>query len=101
MNSIEIYINNIGNNTDIYIDTKKHKVIINKKQKDITDEQIDELIRIIRTWDEVYESNTKIIDPEFFLINLNTNEETYTIRGDGGYPSNYHLFKEWIGELHG
>ena len=101
MNSIEIYINNIGNNTNIYINVKQHKITINNIEKHITEEKIDELLRIIRTWDSVYENDNNIIDAESFLININTEDGTYTIKGKGSYPKDYILFKEWIGELNG
>jgi len=50
MNSIEISINNIGNNINVFIDIINTKITINNKEKSITKEQIDDLIRIIRAW---------------------------------------------------
>ena len=101
MNSIEISINNIGREINIFINTKEHKAIINNQEKHINEEKIDELLRIIRTWDNIYENKSNTTDTESFLININTNEETYTIKGHGNYPKDYILFKEWIGELNG
>ena len=101
MNSIEIYINSIGNNLNIYIDTKKNKIKINGKEKEITEEKINNLIRIIRTWDNIYKDNNHQIDRETFLININTNEGTDSIKGTGGYPENYSELKDWIGEFYG
>ena len=100
MNSIEIYINNIGNNLKLYIDTKKNKITINETEKEITIEKIDELIRIIRTWDNIYKDNNHQIDRETFLININTNEGIECIKGEGGYPENYSMLKEWLGEYY-
>ena len=100
MNSIEIYINNIGNNLKLYIDTKKNKITINETEKEITIEKIDELIRIIRTWDNIYKDNNHQIDRETFLININTNEGIEYIKGEGGYPENYSMLKEWLGEYY-
>ena len=101
MNSIEIYINNIGNNLIIYIDIEKNKIKINDREKEITEEKLDNLIRIIRTWNNVYENNNSKIDNETFQININTNEGTDRIKGTGGYPENYSEFKDWIGEFYG
>lgn len=98
MNSIEIYISHIGNNINIYIDTKNYKIRINNKEKNISEEKISELLRIIRTWNNLYEENNKEIDKETFLININTQEGTDSIKGNGGYPENYTAFKEWLGE---
>jgi hypothetical protein len=94
MNSIEIYINNIGNDTNIYIYVKEHKMIINNQEKTITEEKIDELLRIIRTWDNVYENTNSKIDGENFIININTIDGTSIIKGNNNYPENYYLLKE-------
>ena len=99
MNSIEISVANIGNNINIFIDVKKYKLIINNKTKDITEEQLSNLIRIIRTWNSNYPSNNNEIDTETFLIRINTDSETDVIKGNGTYPDNYLAFKEWIGEF--
>lgn len=100
MNSIEISINNIGNNINVFIDTINNKIIINEKEKSITKEQIDNLIRIIRTWKSVYQNKNNLIDSESFLIKVNTPEGTDTIKGNGEYPENYIAFKHWVGEFY-
>lgn len=100
MNSIEIYINSIANNLNIYIDIKNKKIKINGKEKEITEEKIDNLIRIIRTWNNIYKDNNHQLDSETFLIKISTNEETETIKGEGGYPENYSMLKEWLGEYY-
>ena len=101
MNSIEIYINSIGNNLNIYIDTKKNKIKINGQEKEIKEEKKNNLIRIIRTWDNIYKDNNHQIDSETFLININTNEGKDSIKGEGRYPENYSELKDWIGEFYG
>jgi len=97
MNSIEIYINQIGNELSIYIDTKNNKMKINDRELDISSDDIYELLRIIRTWDNLYEKDNILIDKETFMIVINTLEGINYIRGNGGYPENYSEFKEWIG----
>ena len=98
MNSIEIYINSIGNNINAYIDTKKYKIRINNKEKDLTEEKLNELLRIIRTWHNLYKKDNNQIEYETFLININTDEGTECIKGNGDYPENYIAFKEWVNE---
>ena len=99
MNSIEISVANIGNNINIFIDAKNYKLTINNKTKDITEDQLDNLIRIIRTWNSNYPSDNNEIDKETFLIRINTDNEPDVIKGNGTYPDNYLAFKEWIGEF--
>lgn len=100
MESIEININNITKDINIYIDVKHNQIIINNQRKEITNEQIDELIRIIRTWDSNYPKTNNTIDSEKFLIKINTNEGTYTTKGEGTYPKNYITFKDWIDKFY-
>jgi len=95
MNSIQIIIDNKTENIDIYIDVLKQTIIVNNKEQRITEEKIDELIRIIRTWDNVY-SNPNVIDSETFFIKIDTKEGTEIIKGSGEYPNDYILLKEWI-----
>lgn len=98
MKSIEIYIYNLSNKINIYIDTINKKIIINNQQKDISEEKIDDLIRIIRTWESNYQ-NLNNIDSESFEIRINLTNEIEIIKGNGNYPENYMLLKEWIGEF--
>ena len=95
MNSIEIIIDNKISNIDIYINVIKETIIVNNQEQKITEEQIDDLIRIIRTWKNEY-SNPNIIDAESFFIKINTTDGTEIIKGSGEYPDNYILLKEWI-----
>ena len=97
MKSIEIYIDIEFN---ILIDVINKIIILNNKQKEITDEKINELLRIIRTWENSYQSNN-IIDGEEFLIKINTDNKTEIIKGKGKYPENYNLLKSWIGDIYG
>ena len=98
MNSIQIVIDSQTENKDIYIDVIKKIIIINNKEQKITEEQIYELIRIIRTWKNEY-SNSNIIGAERFLIKIETKNETEIIKGSGEYPDNYILLKEWISDF--
>lgn len=99
MKSIEIYINNIGQNINILIDVKNNNLTLNDKLLEITKEQINDLLRIIRTWNNVYEKHNKNIDSESFLIKIIEENNIDTIEGKGTYPKNYHELKRWIGDI--
>ena len=97
MKNIYILIENIKI-IEISIDVLKETITINNKEKIITKEQIKDLIRIIRNWDNEYH-NSNIIDAESFLIKITTDKEIEIIKGKGNYPSNYKMLKEWISDL--
>lgn len=98
MNSIQIKINSRLSNIEIYIDILKQTIIINDKEKRITENQIDNLIRIIRNWKNEY-SNEILIDNESFFIKINNNNGYEVIKGIGEYPNNYISLKEWISDF--
>lgn len=100
MNSIQIDIKSYGNHINIYIDTKKNIIRINDIEKELKEEKIDNLIKIIRLWKSNYH-NSKIIDGESFLIKIVTDEGIDIIKGQGEYPHNYVLLKDWISEIYG
>ena len=98
MSSIEIYIKNLNNQLNININLSENKIKINSKEKNVTNVQIDNLFRIIRTWNKnYYKDNT--IDEEKFIIKIVTDNEIDIINGKGSYPENYNEFKKWIGEF--
>ena len=99
MESIEIFINNLWQHRDLFIDVKNNIVKINNNEKKIDPLLIEQLIRTIRTWDSEY-YNSKIIDAEEFIIKVKTSDGTDIIKGKGSYPKNYNTFKEIIGELY-
>lgn len=99
MNSIQIDIKSYGNNINIYIDIKNNIIRINNLEKDITNEKIDDLLRIIRRWKKEYH-NSKIIDAESFYIKIDTDEGIDIINGKGEYPENYILLKDWISDIY-
>lgn len=99
MNYIEILITNHEQSTNIFIDTKNNKITINTKEKDISQENIYNLLRIIRNWQKTY-FNSKIIDGESFVIKISTDDGIDIIEGRGDYPSNYSSLKDWIGEVY-
>lgn len=100
MNSIEIIINGIGNNVEAIIDVNNLQIIFNGQKKYISKDDIDEFIRIIRTWKNDYGSMNTNIDCERFYIRINMDNRSDVIKGSGNYPENYLIFKEWLGNFY-
>lgn len=94
MNSIEINITNLNSEQNIYIDIKKMQININGKIKTITEEQINSLLRIIRTWSN--NNSTKILDDQKFSIIIDNKE---VITGSTMLQDNYIELESWINEL--
>ena len=94
MNSIEINITNLNSEQNIYIDIKKMQININGKIKTITEEQINSLLRIIRTWSN--NNSTKILDDQKFNIIIDNKE---VITGSTMLQDNYIELESWINEL--
>lgn len=94
MNSIEINIANLNNQTHIYIDIRNMQMKINNELNEITQEQVEELIRIIRTWPN--DNNSKILDSEKIIIKIETDNITETIVGNSLSQKNYLELESWL-----
>ncbi len=94
MNSIEINITNLNSEQNINIDITKMQININGKVKTITEEQINSLLRIIRTWSN--NNSTKILDDQKFNIIIDNKE---VITGSTMLQDNYIELESWINEL--
>lgn len=98
MKSIEIIVNGLGYEKNLLIDCKKNRIVINNRIDFISQEKIDELLRIIRLWENHYSGD--LIDGDSFFIKINMENGYDIINGHGGYPENYLSFKEWISGFH-
>lgn len=94
MNSIEINITNLNSEQNIYIDITKMQININGKIKTMTEDQINSLLRIIRTWSN--NNSTKILDDQKFSIIIDNKE---VITGSTMLQDNYIELESWINEL--
>lgn len=94
MNSIEINITNLNNEQNIYIDITKKQININGNIKKITEEQINNLLRIIRTWSN--SNSSKILDDQKFNIIIDNKK---VIAGSTILQDNYIELESWINEL--
>lgn len=95
---IEISINSMSNSFDLAIDVSRNLYFTKQGKYTITNEKIEDLISIIRTWKNEY-GETNILDQERFLIVIKTETEEETIKSNGELPDNYDLFKNWLGDL--
>lgn len=94
MNSIEINITNLNSEQNIYIDITKMQININGKVKTITEDQINSLLRIIRTWSN--NNSTKILDDQKFSIIIDNKE---VITSSTTLQDNYIELESWTNEL--
>ena len=94
MNSIEINITNLNSEQNIYIDITNKLININGNIKKITEEQINNLLRIIRTWSN--SNSSKILDDQKFNIIVDNKE---IITGSTMLQDNYIELERWINEL--
>lgn len=97
MNLKEIIIDiiNMERNT-ISINCINNTVNINGKNKVITEDKIYDLLRIIRNWEPEY-YNENSLDKESYKIELiDKNDEKELLTGQGKYPAEYKLLKDWI-----
>lgn len=95
---IEININSITNSIDIAIDIKRNIYFTKDGKYPITNEKLEDLIAIIRTWKNEY-GTTSSLDSEKFLICIKSEDGEETIKSNGELPDNYDLFKNWLGDL--
>ena len=94
MNSIEINITDLNNEKNIYIDMTNKQVNISGNMKKITEEQINNLLRIIRNWSN--SNSSKILDNQKFNIIIDNKE---VIAGSTIQQDNYIELESWINEL--
>ena len=94
MKSIEIDITSLNNEQNIFIDITNMQININGSIKKTTEEQINNLLRIIRTWSNCNDSKT--MDNQKFNIIIDDKE---VITGSTTLQDNYIELESWINEL--
>ena len=95
IDKIEITENNIS----FVILPSEKKVYLEGKYYDITESEIDNLIRIIRTWDSEYVNND-YFDGNRFRINIYYEGKVDCIKGVRGYPDNYEEFTKFVRSIY-
>ena len=73
--------------------------IINDKQVLLNEDDINNLLRIIRYWHNEYR-NDKIISKEEYFITINTDDEEETINFNGSYPDDLYILLDFLGDLY-
>ena len=73
--------------------------IINDKQVLLNEDDINNLLRIIRYWHNEYR-NDKIISKEEYFITINTDGEEETINFNGSYPDDLYILLDFLGDLY-
>ena len=100
INTIEINIKSGINNIFHALIIYPRKICyINRKKYILSKEYLEELIRIIRTWENEYISNKNIDDEEFQIV-IKTENDQEIFHGKGKYPENYACFKDLIGGIY-
>lgn len=90
-----LYIEMMLPNYVVFIN--KNNCTINDKKIKISDEDIDNIIRIIRYWDNIYQSD--ILDGREYFISIRSNHEImYRFRNK--FPSDFNLLINYLGGLY-
>lgn len=89
----------IENNIKFVIFPKKEKVLIKGNYYPISKEKIDELIRIIRTWDSEYDTSG-YLDGNYFEVNVYYDGKVDRMRGKRGMPNNYEEFANYVRSIY-
>lgn len=97
--TIDIYVRNLDSEILLSIDVVKREYSVNESKRMILRSQIEDLIRIIRSWKNEYYSDNSL-DREEFTIKIVTDKGEEVLHGKGSYPENYGLFKDWLGEVY-
>ena len=95
-NRILKYINNSNSWLELVMNIKTKRYTYNKINRMF----IHILTSLTKEEARQYYLKNNQLDKETFLININTNEGIDTIKGEGGYPENYSMLKEWLGEYY-
>ena len=94
LKSIEIIIISIDKEMLVKIDPVNKQIVTSLKTYQVSDDVINNFLRIIRTWKGEYLGNT--IDGERFTIKIDYDNTEEVIKGNGKYPDNYLEFKHFI-----
>lgn len=99
INGIEIIINQGANyEKNVFIVPTEKQCYYNNKKYNITDIQIENILKLLTTWKYEY-GCMPIIDAEEFNVIVYSNDGKTTYHGKGIYPYNYSEFKSIIGDV--
>ena len=69
------------------------------KIKEIDEEKIDELIRILRSWKKEI-NNTNVVDGDEYVVRIFSGDLVDEYNDKLKYPDNYHEFKKWLDDVY-
>ena len=71
--------------------------IINDKKVNVTKNDIDEIVRIIRDWDTEYRNT---FSQDIYTIKVITDKGEYVYKFLNAFPDDYYLLEKFIGDLY-
>ena len=89
----------VENSIKFIIFPKKEKVLISDKYYPIKKEKVEDLIRIIRTWDNEY-NDLRHFDGNYFEVNIYYDGKVDKVRGVRGEPANYQEFIDFVRSIY-
>ena len=93
------YIKIVVNERELMISVNNKKMICGNKIKEIDEEKIDELIRILRSWKKEI-NNTNVVDGDEYVVRIISGDLVDTYNDRLKYPDNYHEFKKWLDDVY-
>lgn len=87
------------NDIKFIIFPKKKQVLIDNKYYPITEEEIENLIRITRNWNHEY-SDYSYLDGNIFAVSIHYDGKVDRMRGIRGMPSNYQEFANFVRSIY-
>lgn len=93
------YIKIVVNKRELMISVNNKKIICGNKIKEIDEEKIDELIRILRSWKKEI-NNTNVVDGDEYVVRIISGDLVDEYNDKLKYPDNYHEFKKWLDDVY-
>ena len=93
------YIKIVVNERELMISVNNKKMISGNKIKEIDEEKIDELIRILRSWKKEI-NNTNVVDGDEYVVRIISGDLVDEYNDKLKYPDNYHEFKKWLDDVY-
>ena len=96
---IDISVKGINKPMELTINPKELKVYCPNGIKDIDNNTISKLLKIICLWNGEYKKS--VIDGLEYRIKITTSKEVVEYKGMGDYPYNFKEFLDLIGKIYG
>ena len=87
------------NDIKFVIFPKKRELLLENKYYPITDEEIENFIRIIRNWNHEYDDDS-YLDGNMFAVSVHYDGKVDRMRGIRGMPRNYQEFADFVRNIY-